>query len=240
MCFRFASSSEPTAIQGQPVRVRVYLEDRTGKQDGESGEMVPVPVTEDTRSIVMHTPQSASEESIIQLQIAPEQFGELKLAVEAEPLPGEVRKTNNRVETIIRVGRGGIRIAYFDIIRPETKWLMKMNDSSRIKIISRFRRFFRERNKTPIPDRFFVEGAYDGFIIGDVPADAFTPEQIKQIAICCNRGAGLMMTGGRENFGQGGYGKTILAPLFPIELPAERSTDGPSEDADLETDLGIT
>lgn len=209
--------------QGQPVRVRVYLEDRTGKQDGESGEMVAVPVTEDTRSIAMHTPQSASEESIIQLQIAPEQFGDLKLAVEAEPLPGEVRKTNNRVETLIRVGRGGIRIAYFDIIRPETKWLMKMNDSSRIQVDYQpiRARFFRERNKTPIPDRFFVEGAYDGFIIGDVPADAFTPQQIQQIAICCNRGAGLMMTGGRENFGQGGYGKTILAPLFPIELPAE-------------------
>ena len=30
-----------------------------------------------------------------------------------------------------------------------------------------------------------------------------------------------MMTGGRENFGKGGYGKTILAPLFPVELPPE-------------------
>ena len=66
-----------------------------------------------------------------------------------------------------------------------------------------------------------MPGNYDGFIIGDVPADAFTPQQIQQLAICCNRGAGLMMTGGRENFGKGGYGKTILAPLFPVELPPE-------------------
>ena len=208
---------------GQPVRVRVWLENRTGKADGESGEMVLVPVTEETRPIVTYTPQSVSEETIIQLQIAPEQFGDLKLAVEAEPLPGEVRKTNNRVETLIRVGRGGIRIAYFDIIRPETKWLRKMNDSSRIQVDYHPIRakFFRERNNTPIPDRFFVPGNYDGFIIGDVPADAFTPKQIQQMAICCDRGAGLMMTGGRENYGQGGYGQTILAPLFPVELPAE-------------------
>ena len=89
--------------QGQPIRVRVLLENRTGRQDGESGEMVPVLVTEETRPIAMHTPQTASEESFLQLQIAPEQFGDLKLVVEAEPLPGEVRKTNNRVETIIRV-----------------------------------------------------------------------------------------------------------------------------------------
>lgn len=212
-----------SGAQGQPVRVRVWLENREGRQEGESGDMVPVPVTDETRPIAMHTPQSTSEEALIQLQIAPQQFGDLKLAVEAEPLPGEVRKTNNRVETIIRIRRGGIRVAYFDIIRPEVKWLRKMNDSSRIQIDYHpiQSRFFRERNRIPIPDRFFVPGNYDGFIIGDVPADAFTPRQIQQIAVCCNRGTGLMMTGGRENFGQGGYGKTILAPLFPVELPAE-------------------
>lgn len=207
--------------QGQPIRVRVFLEDRTGKQDGESGEMVPVSVTDETRPIAMHTPQTTSEESFIQLQIAPDQFGDLKLAVEAEPLPGEVRKTNNRVETIIRVRRGGIRVAYFDIIRPEIKWLRTINDSSRIQLDYHPVKSgaFRDRNK--IPERFFVPGNYDAFIIGDVPADAFTPQQIQAIAICCNRGAGLMMTGGRENFGKGGYGKTLLAPLFPIELQPE-------------------
>ncbi len=210
-----------SGAQGQPVRIRVLLENRTGKQDGESGEMVPVPVTEETRPIAMHTPQTGLDESLIQLQVAPDQFGDLKLAVEAEPLPGEVRKTNNRVETIIRVRRGGIRVAYFDIVRPEQKWVKQINDSSRIQLDYQWIRSgaFRDRNK--IPERFFVPGNYDAFIIGDVPADAFTAQQIQKIAICCNRGAGLMMTGGRENFGKGGYGKTILAPLFPIELPPE-------------------
>ncbi|MEJ7593569.1 MAG: glutamine amidotransferase [Planctomycetaceae bacterium] len=210
-----------SGAQGQPVRIRVLLENRTGKHDGESGEMVPVPVTEETRPIAMHTPQTALDETLIQLQIAPEQFGDLKLAVEAEPLPGEVRKTNNRVETIIRVRRGGIRVAYFDIVRPEQKWVKQINDSSRIQLDYQWIRSgaFRDRNK--IPERFFVPGNYDAFIIGDVPADAFTAQQIQEIAICCNRGAGLMMTGGRENFGKGGYGKSILAPLFPIELPPE-------------------
>jgi len=210
-----------SGAQGQPVRVRVLLENRTGKQDGESGEMVPVLVTEETRPVVMHTPQTSSEESTIQLQIAPEQFGDLKLAVEAEPLPGEVRKTNNRVETIIRIRRGGIRVAYFDIIRPEQKWLRQINDSSRIQLDYQPIQSLAFRGRKELPERFFVPGNYDGFIIGDVPAEAFTPRQIQDLAICCNRGAGLMMTGGRENFGKGGYGNTVLAPLFPIELPAE-------------------
>lgn len=210
-----------SGAQGQPVRIRVFLEDRTGRMDGESGEMVPVLVTEETRPIAMYTPQSAMDDSYIQLQIAPQQFGDLKLAVEAEPLPGEVRKTNNRVETILRVRRGGIRVAYFDIIRPEQKWLKQINDSSRIQLDFQPIRSgaFRDRNK--IPDRFFVPGNYDGFIIGDVPAEVFTADQIQKIAICCNRGSGLMMIGGRENYGQGGWGKTVLAPMFPVELPLE-------------------
>ena len=210
-----------SGAQGQPVRIRVLLENRTGKQDGETGDMVPVPVTGETRPIAMHTPQTASEESYIQLQIAPEQFGDLKLAVEAEPLPGEVRKTNNRVETIIRVRRGGIRVAYFDIVRPEQKWVKQINDSSRIQLDYQWIRSGEFQGRNRIPERFFVPGNYDGFIIGDVPADAFTAQQLQEIAICCNRGAGLMMTGGRENFGKGGWGKTVLAPLFPIELPPE-------------------
>ncbi len=210
-----------SGAQGQPVRVRVFLENRTGKMDGESGEMVPVLVTDETRPIAMHTPQAPSEESIIQLQIAPEQFGDLKLAVEAEPLPGEVRKTNNRVETIIRVRRGGIRVAYFDIIRPEAKWLRQINDSSRIQLDYQWIRSGAFRDRNNIPDRFFEPDNYDGFIIGDVPASVFTPEQLQKIAICCNRGAGLMMIGGRENYGEGGYGQTILAPFFPVELESE-------------------
>lgn len=207
--------------QGQKVTVRVLLENRTGKMDGESGPMEPVLLAEDTRPITTLTPTTTSEEQIVRLQIAPDQFGDLKVAVEAEPLPGEIRRTNNRVETIIRVRRGGIRVAYFDIPRPEQKWLKKINDSSRIQLDFHPIRSGAFLSRNVIPDRFFQPGNYDGFIIGDVPATAFTTEQLQGILRCCNQGSGLMMTGGHENFGKGGYGQSPLAPLFPVELPLE-------------------
>ena len=207
--------------QGQPVRIRVFLENRSGKVDGQTGTMEPVLAAEDTRPVVVVTPESSSHEQIVQLQIAPDQFGDIKLAVEAEPLPGEVRKTNNRVETMIRVRRGGIRVAYFDIIRSEQKWLKKINDSSRIQLDFHPIRSGAFRDRNVIPDRFFQPGAYDGFIIGDVPANAFSAAQLTALLRCCNLGAGLMMTGGRENFGQGGYAQSPLASLFPVELPPE-------------------
>lgn len=208
-----------TGAQGQKVTTRVLLENRAGKMDGETGPMEVVPLSQDAKSVVVVTPQQPSDEQTITLQIAPEQLGDIKLAVEAEPLPGEVRKTNNRVETIIRVRRGGIRVAYFDTGRPEQKWLREINDSSRIQVDYRRILSGALSNRNQIPDRFFQPGNYDGYIIGDVPASAFTPEQLAGIQRACNRGAGLMMTGGHQNFGQGGWGQTVLAPLFPVELP---------------------
>ncbi len=207
--------------QGQSVRVRVFVENRSGKTDGQTGTMEPVLAADDTRPVATLTPQSSSEEQIVLLQIVPEQFGDLKVAVEAEPLPGEVRKTNNRVETIIRVRRGGIRVAYFDIVRSEQKWLKKINDSSRIQLDFHPIRSGAFRNRNVIPERLFQPGTYDGFIIGDVPANSFSTEQLMALLRCCNAGAGLMMTGGRENFGNGGYAQSPLAPLFPVELPPE-------------------
>lgn len=205
--------------QGQNVKVRVLLENRTGKVDGQSGPMEAVPLSEESKSLVTFVPQIASEDQVLRLQITPNQTGDLKLAVEAEALPGEVRKTNNRVETIIRVRRGGIRVAYFDIPRSEQKWIKTVNDSSRIQMD-----FFPIRTgafiqRNEIPPRFFEPGNYDGYLIGDVPATAFTAEQLTKLAQCVARGSGLMMTGGHQNFGQGGYGQSPLAPLFPIELP---------------------
>jgi uncharacterized membrane protein len=207
--------------QGQPVRVRVLLENRNGLLDGQSGEMQPVPAGEDSRPVVSVTPAGSAEEQTIQLQIVPAQTGDLKLAVEADPLPGEVRKTNNRVETIIRVRRGGIRVAYFDIVRSEQKWIRQINDSSRIQLDFHPIRSGRFRALTKVPDRFFEPGVYDAFVIGDVPASVFSARQLQAMLDCCNLGAGLMMTGGRENFGAGGYGQSPLAALFPVELPAE-------------------
>lgn len=207
--------------QGQKVTLRVFQENRTGKSDGESGPMEPVPLSQEARSLVTVTPSEPDQEQIVQLQIAPEQFGDIKLAVEAEPLPGEVRQTNNRVDTIIRVRRGGIRVAYFDTGRPEQKWIREINDSSRIQVDYQRVLAGNLSQRTQIPDRFFQPGNYDGYIIGDVPATAFSAEQMAGLLKACNQGAGLMMTGGHQNYGQGGYGRSPLAALFPVDLPPE-------------------
>lgn len=207
--------------QGQKVTVRVLLENRNGLFDGASGPLEPLLPTDVVRPVTNVNPQSPSEEQTLQFQIVPEQIGDLKLVVQAEPLPGEVRQTNNRVETIVRVRRGGIRVAYFDIVRSEQKWLRKINDSSRVQLDFHAIRGGEMLTNNRIPDCFFQPGSYDGYIIGDVPASAFKPAQLTEMARCLAQGAGLMMTGGASNLGQGGYGSTPLASYLPIELSPE-------------------
>jgi uncharacterized membrane protein len=208
-----------SGAQGKDLTIRVLLENRTGLVEGQSGPLEPVPLSPEARSVVQISPASDSEERQITLQVIPEQLGDLKLAVEAVPLPGEARQTNNRVETIIRVRRGGIRVAFFDVVRSEQKWLRQINDSSRIQLDFHPIRSGAFRNRNRIPDRFFQPGNYDAFIIGDVPASSFTNDQLLALAACCKQGAGLMMIGGSENFGAGGYSQSPLAALLPVELP---------------------
>lgn len=208
---------------GQSVTVRVLLENRNGLGDGQSGPLEPVPTTAETRSVVRITPNASAEEHLLMFQIVPEQLGDLKLAVEALPLPGEARQTNNRIETIIRVRRGGIRVALFDVVRSEQKWLRQINDSSRIQLDFHPIRSGAFRAQNRIPERFFQPGSYDAYVLGDVPASSFSPEQLLALAACCKQGAGLMMIGGSENFGAGGYAQSPLSELLPVELPATNS-----------------
>ena len=208
--------------QGQPVRVRVMLEDRSDPNLplGKTWPMKPVEVTAQSNPIVVYTPGKSADETILNLQIIPDMAGDLKLAVEADALSGELRRTNNRVETIIRVRQGGIRVAYFDIYRWEARWLRSINVSNRVQVDYQPVRNTAFAGNDQIPDRFFVPGEYDAFIIGNVPASAFQPRQLASLQQCCLQGAGLMMTGGFENFGAGGYANTPLAALLPVELNA--------------------
>lgn len=216
--------------QGQEVEVRALLEDRRDKLPGQAAEMQLVQPDGQNQPVVRHRLTAAEEEVTLQLRIVPDMVGDIKLAIEAVPLPGEIRRTNNRVETIIRVRQGGIRVAYFDILRPEQKWIRRINVSNRVQLDFQPIRSgaFADRNR--IPDSWFVPGSYDAYIIGNVPASAFQPQQLSALHQCCLQGAGLMMTGGFDNYGAGGYDRTPLAALLPVEMsPADTQLTDPQQ-----------
>ncbi|GAB5443515.1 MAG: glutamine amidotransferase [Fuerstiella sp.] len=204
--------------ENRDIKVRVLVEQRSGVGIGESGTMAAVPPSVENRTLEVHRVESASDDVELQLQFVPTESGEIKVAVEAEPINGEVRLTNNRVETIVRVRSGGIRVAYFDRIRPELKWLKRINVSSRVQLDVQPILGGRFADRNQFNEDWFEPGNYDAFIIGDVPAEVFGEVRLRRLFQCCEAGAGLMMTGGESAFGGGGYHATPLALLLPVAM----------------------
>ncbi|HBY62574.1 MAG TPA: hypothetical protein DEH78_22360 [Solibacterales bacterium] len=72
------------------------------------------------------------------------------------------------------------------------------------------------------PEELF---AFDGLIIGNVEASYLTPAQHELVKLFADRrGGGVLFLGGRAALGDGGYGKSGLAELLPVTLPASAGT----------------
>lgn len=218
--------------ENQDLTVRLLVEDRTGKKNGEAGEMVPATSSGNSRVVTQIHPTDNNQLDTVELFWTPEIPGEYKIAVEVVPLEGEIKQTNNRLETIVTVQKGGLQVAYFDSLRPEQKFIRSMNDPKiqldYFPIGSGFSGSSPSFN-TDLKDL----SKYDVFIIGDVPADILGPTAIRKIATQVEQGAGLLMTGGYHSFGPGGYADTPLENLIPVEMRASEKQTGNTIAKDL-------
>lgn len=203
----------------QEVTVRLLLEDPSTGAPGKSGEMVPVgrprkyKVTRNQEIIPIELPDFVAQDP-----------GEFKLAVEVLPLDGEAQVTNNSLTTFISVLKGGVNVVYFDREhRPEQKFLRRIDESPDIQLDFKPIRLARDGRPSPLDLALFKPGQYDVYIIGSVRESYFGKEALKMLADNVERGAGLLMLGGTQSFGPGGYALTPLADQLPVvTLPTER------------------
>jgi uncharacterized membrane protein len=230
--FTFEKKTVPVRTQvrlrgaaGRPVRVQLLQEDRRGLVPGQSGPLRPVPFATGAKPALEHTPRANDELLPVELSLVAELPGEYKIAVEVVPLDGELKETNNRLETLLSVRKGGLRVAYFDILgRNESKFLEKLNRTAKIQLNWQVMLPGKFAERTEISPEWFQPGTYDVFILGDVPASAFrrgTVDLLAQLAARVADGAGLMMLGGAQSFGAGGYADTPLASLLPVEMRSD-------------------
>jgi len=202
---------------GRPFLVRVLIEDRSGKRPGESGELKPVPATDNSQpSREVRTDQNNAAVPV-ELSFVPQLPGEYKVAVEVVPADGEVKLTNNRRETIINVQKGGLRVAFFGPPSPEQKWIRNVNTDQKIQLDFKPIRTGTFGRQDAIDASWFDPGKYDAYILGDVPVSAFGAN-VELLAKRVADGAGLMMLGGPRSFSPGGWAPTPIAPLLPVEL----------------------
>lgn len=219
---------------GRPVTVRLLMEDRTGKGAGESGELKPIPITAETRPIVELRTRENSVVQNVELSFIADQPGDYKIAGEVVPQEGEVKLNNNRLETLITVRKGGLKVAYFDSIRTESTFIRRLNQTAKIQLDTQLILSGERGQQSLIDPKLFAPGAYDVYLIGDVPASAFQFQNqslLPELAKRVREGAGLGMIGGLRNFGAGGYASTPLAELLPVRMsPSEKlgPEDNPS------------
>ena len=204
---------------GRKLTVRLLVEDRKGVPVGMSGEMKVPPLAGQTIPSLQIETRKNNDLIPVELSWLPTQSGSFKVALEVVPIDGEIRTNNNRAQSIVKVQKGGLNIAYFDRIRPEQKFLRHINSSEKIQVD-----FFSVRYggkafpQTEIPENLFDRERYDVYIIGDVPASVFGTSILKKLAERIDEGTGLLMTGGVHSFGRGKYHNTPLERYLPVLL----------------------
>ena len=173
----------------------------------------------------------------IRLSYIPEVPGEHKLTLEAVAQPGELVTTNNELSTFVNVLKGGLNVLYIEgTLRVEQKFIRRALDSSRDIKVDYVRLDPRDSKTRPadFADRF-KPGKYDAYILGDVDSTAFEAGELADLADCINRGAGLIMLGGFQTFGPGGYDDTPLAKVLPVGMDRlERQTPDEPMRADVQ------
>jgi uncharacterized membrane protein len=158
----------------------------------------------------------------------PQVPGEYKLTLEAAKQPGELVTTNNSLSTFVKVLKGGLSVLYIEGgLRIEQTFIRRALAASRgasdMKV-DFVRLDLHERQSRPadFAERF-KPGKYDVYILGDVDSKAFEENELVDLADCVGRGAGLLMLGGFQSFGPGGYAATPLAKVLPVGMdPLER------------------
>ena len=189
----------------------------------------PKPV--DTQTIKV--PEGADVVPVTALKYVPETPGEKRLTLRVKPQPGELVASNNEVSTYLDVLKGGLKVLYIQgpDFSFEPRFLIRGIDPARE--INTELRVIREPvrgGKGLLEDADFAPGQYDVYILGGVPADHFTRPQIGLLARAVERGAGLMMLGGRSSFGAGGWGTTELDKVLPSHVSSADGEVNPGDE----------
>ncbi len=217
-------------MQGREVKVSLRL------SDGKRSQVV------ESRTVI---PSSANEKMPLEFKIAVAAAGEYLLGAQATVDDvNEQNSSNNRAISFITVREGGVKILYLEgQPRSEQLFLKRSLDES-LDFDVEYAWFpQRDRKSWPIPfERKANLREYDAIVLGDLDASALSAATQTQIIQHVRRGGGLLLLGGYHAFDGGGYGRSNLARLFPVELGlAVQQFDAPiSRNLHIEGDIQLT
>lgn len=203
------AEARTTGLANQPLVVQLLVESVPG-----SGEMQVVA----SQSLLV---READDRIPVRFEHTPTSPGEYKVALRAQPQPGELVTANNEVGTFVTVLKGGLNVLYVEgVDRPEQNFIRRALDASpdiQVDFLGMRADKREETRPADLPKRF-ERGKYDVYLIGDMDSSVFDPAEFDALAATVEAGAGLMMIGGASSFGAGGYADTPLEPVLPVEI----------------------
>lgn len=150
-----------------------------------------------------------------------------RLRIAAEPNPAEATAEDNAAELHLLVTQPSIRVLYVEgTLRPEYKYLRRVLAADpNVKLISLVRlsenRFLAQGDidgqrllDLPRSDGDFA--LFDVLILGDLDRTFLSREQMEKVRRFVNDGKALLMLGGRNSFGPGGYEGTPVGAALPV------------------------
>jgi len=85
------------------------------------------------------------------------------------------------------------------------------------------------RNADEIPQTLDEWDAFDAIILSDIPATAFSLQQLETLGVYVrDLGGGLLMLGGENSFAPGGYALSPLEEILPVSCRFEKEKETPS------------
>lgn len=207
-------------VQGVPIKIELTL-----RASGKPNQIVG------SREVVATKP---SEKLAIEFTIVLPDEGEYLLEANATVAAREESKANNQSLSFVTVREGGVRILYLaGQPLPEQKFLRRSLEESQ-DFATQFQMWpERERSRWPI-DLGVDLDQFDVLIIDDLAAEALSASTAREILASVRRGAGILFMGGYRSFDAGGYGRSPLASLFPVELSRKTHVWGAPIDPELQ------
>lgn len=225
-------SAQAIVPSGASVFVKNQLSVRGSfSATGFANQAIPVRLKFGDKEEARGVLQPAADGSIaaVTLSAVPTVPGDLKVTIEADAQEGELLPTNNSVSTYVTVLPGGISVLYIEgkYRYWEPKFIRWALDESPDIELTQVFLLDQQGNQNPFPPDLLQPGRFDVIILGDMARTQLPSEYHTAIRQMVENGTGLMMIGGYDSFGAGGWGDSVLADLLPVQM---RRADGQNQD----------
>ncbi|MCW8130237.1 MAG: hypothetical protein KIS92_07810 [Planctomycetota bacterium] len=151
---------------------------------------------------------------------SPKELGMHRVTATVAPLPKEVNVNNNQRTAYFRVYQNKLGIWYVEgAIRKEFGAVRSALETSPNAQLRALNVFGPSADLAELlPEKEDAWGELRLVIIGDLPASRFPRRGLERLAKFVEDGGAVLMIGGLDNFGPGGWGLSPLAKVLPVEM----------------------